>query len=113
MSQRKAVERGQGAESARASARSLTKLVLLEGMPGSGKSTLAQFLVRRLEANRVPATWFYEEDRDHPLYPFHDVASLQHVVADLFSGKHTGVIADVLSCWRTFAELTAAADPIV
>ncbi|MGI8553444.1 MAG: hypothetical protein ACR2PL_22070 [Dehalococcoidia bacterium] len=84
--------------------RQATRLILVEGIPGSGKSTLAQFLLRQVQGDGRQARWWYEEERDHPLYPFHDVPSLQRVVGDLYSGNHRGVIAAVLTMWRQLSE---------
>ena len=81
-----------------------TKLILLEGAPGSGKSTSAQTIARRLAAETIPARWWYEEEADHPVYVFHDRASLQQTVTDLTSGQHRRVIAAALDQWRQFVD---------
>jgi thymidylate kinase len=62
-----------------------TKLILIEGVSGSGKSTLAQFLTRVLTNQGISCQWRYEEEKDHPLYIFHDQQSLQNVIDALSS----------------------------
>jgi thymidylate kinase len=89
-----------------------TKLILLEGAPGSGKSTSAQTIARRLATETIPARWWYEEEADHPVYVFHDRASLQQTVADLTSGQHRRVIAAALDQWRRFVDRLQAAETI-
>lgn len=56
-----------------------TKLILLEGIPGSGKSTLAQCIAHMLARQGIACQWFYEEEKNHPMYVFHDQASLTAV----------------------------------
>ena len=90
-----------------------TKLILLEGVPGAGKSTLAQTLLRHLVRHGIPARWWYEEDADHPVYVFHDHASLQHVLAELSSGRHAGVVAQALTVWQRFADAVLSQEEIV
>lgn len=90
-----------------------TKLILLEGVPGSGKSTLAQTLLRHLVRHGIPARWWYEEDADHPIYVFHDHASLQHVLAELSSGRHAEVVTQALTVWQRFADAVQAKEEIV
>lgn len=90
-----------------------TRLVLIEGLPGSGKSTLAQVLLRRLTACGVPATWWYEEQKGHPVYVFHDAASLHQVIADLRDGLYRQVVAAALDTWRAFARDVCASDRVI
>jgi thymidylate kinase len=90
-----------------------TRLILLEGVPGSGKSTLAQFLARELTAQRIAHHWWYEEDRAHPVYVFHDPASLQKVLDDLARGKYRHVVAAALDKWREFGTRLQSSDRIV
>jgi len=45
-----------------------TKLIFVDGITGSGKSTTAHFLARQLEKNGIKTKWFYENEKDHPLY---------------------------------------------
>lgn len=93
--------------------REQTGLILLEGLPGSGKSTLAQFLVRHLIAHQIPARWWYEEEKGHPLYIFHDSASMQRVLDDLFVGNYRDVIAVALDKWRQFSAALQSSDTVV
>lgn len=90
-----------------------TKLILLEGLPGSGKSTLAQTLLRHLVRQGIPARWWYEEDAAHPVYIFHDLASLQHVLTELSSGRYAGVVKEALIAWQRFADAVRAAEEVV
>ena len=90
-----------------------TKLVLFDGMPGVGKSSLAQVLAGHLQANDIPTTWHYEEDCEHPLYPFHDSTSLQDVLTLLDTGHHEQVIGDVLRRWQQLAKAIAETDQVV
>jgi len=90
-----------------------TKLILLEGVPGSGKSTLAQTLLRHLVRQGIPTRWWYEEDAAHPVYVFHDRASLQHILAELSSGQHAQVVTRALTQWQRFAEAVQSSEEVV
>jgi len=79
-------------------------LILIEGLPGSGKSTLAHFLTRHLDAIGIANKWWYEEEAGHPLYIFHDAASLQRVLDTLAAGDYRPVIAAALDKWRQFSQ---------
>jgi len=89
-----------------------TKLILLDGVPGSGKSTLAQTLLRHLRRQGIPARWWYE-DVAHPVYVFHDSASLRRVLAELSSGQHPRVVTRALARWQRFVDATRAAEEVV
>ena len=43
--------------------------VLIEGVPGSGKTTLAEKLCSYAGENGVEASWFREDDQQHPIHP--------------------------------------------
>jgi thymidylate kinase len=90
-----------------------TKLILLDGVPGSGKSTLAQTLLRHLRRQGIPARWWYEEDAAHPVYVFHDSASLRHVLAELSSGQHPHVVTRALAQWQHFVDAVQAEEEVV
>jgi len=90
-----------------------TKLILLEGVPGSGKSTLAQTLLRHLHRQGIAATWWYEEDMQHPLYIFHDEVSLRQVLDDLSGGHYRRVVARALTQWQRFADDLRDAEGVV
>jgi hypothetical protein len=79
-------------------------LILTDGVPGSGKSVAAQTIARRLRGAGQPARWWYEEELGHPIYLFRDMASLDEVSRDLFSGNHEQVVAAGLERWARFAE---------
>jgi hypothetical protein len=89
-----------------------TRLLLVEGLPGSGKSTTGQRLLLHLRRLGLDATWWAEEDPDHPLYPFHDQASLRALLDDLAAGEHERVIATALGKWRDFAERLTDSDGV-
>jgi hypothetical protein len=84
-----------------------TRLIFVEGIPGSGKSTAAQFLTHQMERQGIPAVWWYEETRSHPLFVFHNLPSLNETVDKLFSGRHGEVVDAALARWRKFAEQRA------
>jgi thymidylate kinase len=90
-----------------------TKLILIEGLPGSGKSTLAQYLTRCLKAAAVDVRWWYEEERDHPVYVFHDRESLRQTVATLEQGEYAAVVDAALARWRRFAGMVANQQSVV
>ncbi|HLZ06970.1 MAG TPA: hypothetical protein VKT80_00115, partial [Chloroflexota bacterium] len=90
-----------------------TNLVLVEGIPGSGKSTMGQFLESQIAVHGVPVTWWYEEQKDHPLYLFDDQASLRAVIEDLRAGRFHQLIDAALAKWRRFAEETTRGDSVV
>src|SRR5438093_740306 len=79
------------------------RLILVEGIPGSGKSTLAQFVETQLAAVGIPITWWYEEQRGHPVYIFDDRASLQNVLADLNAHHFDQLVTAALAKWRQLA----------
>jgi hypothetical protein len=89
-----------------------TRLILVEGLPGSGKSTTGQRLLLHLRRLGANATWWAEEDPDHPLYPFHDQVSLRALLDDLAAGHHQRVIETAVGKWRDFAEQLAGADGV-
>ena len=90
-----------------------TKLILVEGLPGSGKSTMGQFLESQLADRSIPVTWWYEEQKYHPLYVFNDGDSIRQVVDDIFSGRHQRVIEAILDRWRGFAAQLEESDGVV
>jgi hypothetical protein len=81
-------------------------VILVEGLPGSGKSTTGQRLQRQLGA---PARWVSEMVGEHPVYLFHDRASLNALGADLADGRHEEVIERAIAKWATFADATRSA----
>jgi thymidylate kinase len=90
-----------------------TRLILVEGLPGSGKSTMGQFIESQLADHCIPVTWWYEEQKNHPLYVFNDGPSIRQVVDDIFSGRHQTVIEAALHRWRAFAARVQESDGIV
>lgn len=84
-----------------------TRVIFVEGIPGSGKSTAAQFLTYQMQRQGIPAVWWYEEIRGHPLFVFDDLPSLDETVDKLFSGRHGEVVDAALARWREFAERQA------
>jgi hypothetical protein len=86
-----------------------TKLILFEGIPGSGKSTTGQFVSRQVERAGHAVRWWYEEEADHPLHPFHDWETMQAVVDDLARGRYRQVVDAVLDRWeRLTAEIVVS-----
>ena len=45
------------------------KSVHFEGLPGSGKTSASQSLYRALDKAQVCASWYLEEDKNHPITP--------------------------------------------
>jgi thymidylate kinase len=90
-----------------------TKLILLEGIPGSGKSTLAQFITQALIRQDIACQWWYEEEKNHPLYIFHDQTSLQDTIAALSDGHYRQVVASVLEQWKVFVQSIQSSETIV
>src|SRR6266700_6290989 len=89
-----------------------TRLILIEGLSCSGKSTMAHYLSRQLTKQGIPHTWWYEENKGHPLYSFHDPASMQQVIDTLATGDHDRVIAVVLELWQQLVESLQASENI-
>ena len=90
-----------------------TRLILIEGLPGSGKSTTAQFLTRTLTKAGIANRWWYEEEKGHPVYLFHDVPSLQQTLQDLADGDYRRVIAAALDKWQQFSDDLRSSDTVV
>jgi len=88
------------------------KLILIEGIPGSGKSTLAQFIAHTLARQGIAGQWWYEEEKDHPLYVFHDQASLLHTIDALSSGRYREVMAAALEKWQAFAQKLQSSEAV-
>jgi hypothetical protein len=85
------------------------QLIFVDGIPGAGKSVLAQLIARRMRQAGQPVRWWYEEELGHPIFVFHDMATLEEVAGHLFSGKHEKVLAAALDKWRSFAAQTTDA----
>src|SRR5882724_4766137 len=90
-----------------------TKLILIEGVTGSGKSTLAQFITRALTNQGTPCKWWYEEEKKHPLYIFHDQQSLQNVIDALSSGRYQQIIEAVLEQWQAFSQEAQSSEKVI
>src|SRR5579863_2088036 len=90
-----------------------TKLILIEGIPGSGKSTLAQFIAHTLKQQGIACQWRYEEEKDHPLYVFHDQASLQDTINALNNGRHEQVVKAALERWKVFVQELQSSETVV
>ncbi|QBD77349.1 hypothetical protein EPA93_15650 [Ktedonosporobacter rubrisoli] len=90
-----------------------TKLILIEGIPGSGKSTLAQSVTHALTRSGIACRWWYEEEKDHPLYVFHDHASLQQTIDTLTAGGYHQIIEAVLLKWKEFSQQLQSSETIV
>lgn len=90
-----------------------TKLILIEGIPGSGKSTLAQFVTHALTRSGIACRWWYEEEKDHPLYVFHDQASLQQTIDALTTGGYRQIIEAALVKWKEFSQRLQSSEAIV
>lgn len=89
------------------------KLILIEGIPGSGKSTLAQFIAHALTRQGIDCQWRYEEEKDHPLYVFHDLTSLQHTIDALNAGHYRHIVKAALEKWRVFAQELQSSETVV
>lgn len=90
-----------------------TKLILIEGIPGSGKSTLAQFVTHALIRSGIACRWWYEEEKDHPLYVFHDRASLQQTIDALTTGRYRQIIEAALVKWKEFSQRLQSSETVV
>ena len=90
-----------------------TQLILIEGLSGSGKSTMAHYISRQLTLHGIEHTWWYEEDKWHPLYPFHDLASMQTVLDTLATENYRFVIDTALELWQRFADSVQASKSLV
>ncbi|MHB8599997.1 MAG: P-loop domain-containing protein [Ktedonobacteraceae bacterium] len=90
-----------------------TKLILIEGIPGSGKSTLAQFITHTLTRRGIVCKWWYEEEKDHPLYVFHDAKSLQQTIEALSDGRYHQIIEAALGRWQAFAQELQSSESVV
>jgi len=90
-----------------------TKLILIEGMSGSGKSTMAHYLSRQFDQHDIKHTWWYEEDKWHPLYPFYDAVSMQQLLDTLATDKRSIAIDAALELWQQFADSLQSSDDIV
>jgi len=90
-----------------------TKLILIEGIPGSGKSTLAQFITHTLTSRGIACQWWYEEEKDHPLYIFHDAKALQQTIEALSDGRYRQIIEAVLGKWQTFTQELQSSKSVV
>ncbi len=90
-----------------------TKLILIEGIPGSGKSSLAQFIAHTLAHQGIACRWWYEEENNHPLYVFHDQASLLHTIDALANGRYREVMAAALEKWKAFAQNSQSSETVV
>ena len=88
-------------------------LILIEGLPGSGKSTLAHFLTRCFARQGIASRWWYEEESGHPLYLFHDQASLQQVFDELAAGNYRQVVDAVLEKWRALSRTIQTSRTVV
>jgi len=90
-----------------------TKLILVEGIPGSGKSTLAQFIVYTLTRQGIPCRWWYEEEKNHPVYVFHDRETLERTVELLTTGKYQQVVEEATQRWESFAQALSSSGTVV
>ncbi len=90
-----------------------TKLILIEGIPGSGKSTLAQFIAHALTQQGIDCQWRYEEEKDHPLYVFHDLVSLQRTIDALNNGHYRQIVKAALEEWGIFAQELQSSETVV
>src|SRR5262252_1913837 len=89
-----------------------SRLILLEGMPGVGKSTAAQVLTRALQAEAIPARWWYEEQRAHPIFGFEAPTDVRVVVDELRRGQFEPVIVRALARWSAFVEFLQEHEPV-
>lgn len=90
-----------------------TKLILIEGIPGSGKFTLAQFIAHTFTQQGISCQWWYEEEKDHPLYVFHDLVSLQHTIDTLTNGHYCQIVKAALKRWNVFTQEIQSSESVV
>ena len=77
-------------------ARSVPRLILVDGFAGSGKSTTAQRLCLLLRAAGRRAEWFHEHQAAHPIFCYDEVEELLAVAPDAFEDQ-------ILARWSAFA----------
>lgn len=81
----------------------VTKLILVEGIPGTGKSTVAQWIHRQLCAADRSSYWWHEERDDHPLRLYFDPE--RH-------GAGEAYVDEAESLWRRFSQELGRQDQI-
>ncbi len=74
---------------------------------------MAHYLSRQLTLHEIEHTWWYEEDKWHPLYPFHDMSSMQKVLDTLATENYHLVIDTALKLWQKFVEAVQTSEKIV
>ena len=80
----------------------MTKLLFIEGIPGSGKSTTAELLNNALVASGVDATWYREENKEHPVHP-----------REIRNHKHRNTYPTLcLESWRDFVKKESASNTL-
>lgn len=89
------------------------KLILIEGLPGSGKSTTAHHLSRFLTNSDIDNKWWYEEEKNHPVYIYKDQEEAQYIIKDLSDGKYNTIINKALEQWRNFGSYLESTNKIV
>lgn len=91
-----------------------TKLILIEGLSGSGKSTLAQYIDLQLTLHDIKHSWWYEETKHHPLYPFHDAEMVQHLLTALETDEQRhSAIEDIVQHWQRLADYLLTSDELI
>ncbi len=74
---------------------------------------MAHYLSRQFDRHGIEHTWWYEEDKWHPLYPFHDAVSMQQLLDTLATNKRELVIDAAIELWQQFANSIQSSDTVV
>jgi len=85
----------------------MTRCILLDGLPGSGKSTTAHLLSRHLQAQGAMTSWIFEHDTSHPVFEH------ERIVQCLTTGEFdASLFEEAPDKWRAMCDARAEAGDI-